>query len=41
MLRCVILPHVAGGVAHGSNELFNDNLARLRSGETLRNVMHR
>ncbi len=37
----VIFPHVAGGVAYGSNALFNDNLARLRAGETLRNVVAR
>lgn len=37
----VIFPHVAGGVAYGSNELFNDNLARLQAGEPLRNVVAR
>lgn len=37
----VITPHVAGGVAHGSDELFNDNLARLRAGRELRNAVSR
>lgn len=37
----VILPHTAGGRAHGSHELVNDNIARLRSGEPLRNVVAR
>ncbi len=37
----IVFPHVAGGVAYGSNELFNDNLARLRAGEALRNVVAR
>lgn len=37
----VIFPHVAGGVAYGSNALFNDNIARLQAGETLRNVVAR
>ncbi|MFT3877077.1 MAG: NAD(P)-dependent oxidoreductase [Propioniciclava sp.] len=37
----VIVPHMAGGVAHGSNELFNANLARLRAGQPLINVVPR
>lgn len=37
----VIFPHVAGGVAYGSNALLNDNVARLQAGETLRNVVAR
>lgn len=37
----VLFPHVAGGVAYGSNALLNDNIARLRAGETLRNVVAR
>ena len=39
--NCILVPHVAGGVAHGSDELINDNLARLGSGEPLRNVVPR
>ena len=39
--NCIVAPHAAGGRAHGSNELFTDNLARLRAGEPLRNVMPR
>lgn len=35
----IIVPHVAGGVAHGSNQLFNANLARLRAGEPLLNAV--
>jgi phosphoglycerate dehydrogenase-like enzyme len=39
--NCILVPHVAGGVAHGSDELINDNLARLGAGEPLRNVVPR
>lgn len=39
--NCILVPHVAGGVAHGSNALINDNLARLGAGEPLRNVVPR
>ena len=39
--NCILVPHVAGGVAHGSDELINDNLARLGSGQPLRNVVPR
>ncbi|MFP5416726.1 MAG: NAD(P)-dependent oxidoreductase [Actinomycetes bacterium] len=37
----VITPHVAGGVAHGSDALINHNLAQLRAGGPLRNVIDR
>ena len=37
----IIVPHMAGGVAHGSNGLFNANLARLRAGEPLLNAVAR
>lgn len=37
----IVLPHVAGGVAHGSDELINENLVRLRAGEPLRNAVAR
>lgn len=37
----ILTPHMAGGVAHGSNALFTDNLARLRAGAPLRNVVAR
>ncbi|MFV0451744.1 MAG: NAD(P)-dependent oxidoreductase [Propioniciclava sp.] len=37
----ILLPHVAGGVPYGINELLADNLARFRAGEPLRNVMAR
>ena len=37
----IIVPHMAGGVAHGSNGLFNANLARLRAGEPLLNTVPR
>lgn len=39
--NAVIVPHMAGGVAHGSDELFNANLARLRAGEPLINAVAR
>lgn len=35
----IILPHMAGGVPHGVNDLLNDNLARMRAGEPLRNLV--
>lgn len=37
--NALIWPHMAGGVAHGLSELVQDNLARLRAGEPLRNVV--
>ncbi|WP_300078719.1 NAD(P)-dependent oxidoreductase [Propioniciclava sp.] len=37
----ILVPHMAGGVAHGSDALFNDNLARLRAGRPLRNAVER
>lgn len=37
----VLIPHMAGGVAYGSDALFNENLRRLRSGEPLRNAVAR
>ncbi len=39
--NCILVPHVAGGVAHGSDELINENIVRLGSGTTLRNVVPR
>lgn len=37
----IVVPHMAGGVAHGSNGLFNANLARLCAGEPLLNTIAR
>lgn len=39
--NCIVTPHAAGGRAHGSNELINDNIARLRAGDPLRNAVPR
>lgn len=37
----IVTPHVAGGVAYGSDELLNENLRRLQAGEQLRNTVER
>lgn len=37
----IIVPHMAGGVAYGSNALFNANLERFRTGQPLRNEVAR
>ena len=37
----IIVPHMAGGVAYGSNALFNANLERFRTGQPLRNGVAR
>jgi len=39
--RTIITPHIAGGVAHGSNALLNANITRLRAGEPLLNLVER
>lgn len=39
--NCLVVPHVAGGVAYGSDALFNENLRRLEAGEPLRNAVDR
>lgn len=39
--NCIVVPHMAGGVALGSNELINDNIDRLGSGRRLRNAVPR
>lgn len=37
----VITPHMAGGVADGSDALINENIRRLKAGEQLRNAVAR
>lgn len=37
----IVVPHVAGGVAHGADALFGENLRRLCAGEPLRNLVDR
>ncbi len=37
----ILVPHVAGGRAHGSDALINENIARLGAGRPLRNAVSR
>lgn len=39
--NCIVTPHAAGGRAHGSNALINENIERLGAGKPLRNVVPR
>lgn len=39
--NCILVPHMAGGVAHGSDALVNENIERLRTGKPLRNAVPR